>query len=306
MLSVQKQHSAVGARIHRPKIQPQADQPSLDLSVIIVSYNTRDLTLNCLKSVFSQNHISYEVIVVDNSSEDDTVDHIRTCFPRVKLIKNETNKGFAVANNQAIRLAAGRYVLLLNSDTLLISDDSLCKMVAFMDARKDAGISGCKLTKANGKLDWPCKRSFQTPAIFLYRSLRLDKLFPRHPRFGKYHLTYLDENQTHEVDAITGAFLMIRRETIEDIGLLDEHLFMYSEDMDWCFRAKQRQWKVFYYPEVHVIHYKSRSNKKRNHKMMYWWYYSTWYVYKKHMAKRYNKLVNAMVFLGFCAMFLVS
>ena len=142
--------------------------------------------------------------------------------------------------------------------------------------------------------------------MFFIRGLGLDRLFPEHKRFGKYHLTYLDENKTHEVDAIAGAFLMIRRETLNNIGLLDDNLFMYSEDMDWCLRAKQQNWKVFYYPEVEIIHYKSSSNKRRNPRMMYWWYYSTWYVYKKHTAKNYNFIVNFIVFFGFCTMFAVS
>lgn len=278
----------------------------VDVSVIIISYNTRDLTLQCLQSVFNQNHVSYEVIVVDNASQDDSVSRIRQDYPETVILENDRNRGFASANNQAMKIAHGRYMLLLNSDTLLTTDDSFSKMVRFMDINRKAGIAGGKVTRPSGKLDYPCKRSFQTPAVFLYRSLRLDKIFPGNQRFGKYHLTYLDENEMHEVDAITGAFFMIRRETIEEIGLLDEHLFMYSEDMDWCLRAKQNHWKVFYYPEVHVIHYKSRSSCKRSYKMMYWWYYSTWYVYRKHMAKHYNVVVNAFVFLGFCAMFVIS
>lgn len=279
---------------------------TIDVSVVIVNYNTRELTLQCLDTVFSQNHVAYEVFVVDNASKDDSIAAIKKNYPQVKIIENKENRGFAIANNQAIKNASGRYVLLLNSDTVLLKADAFSKMVKFMDHRNDAGISGCKITKPNGRLDWPCKRSVQTPAVFFYRSLRLDAMFPKHKKFGKYHLTYLDENQTHEVDAVTGAFLMIRKKTLDQIGLLDEHLFMYSEDMDWCLRAKQFNWKVYYYPEVQIIHYKSRSNKKLAPKMIFWWYYSTWYVYKKHTAKKYNFIVNSMVFLGFCMMFAVS
>jgi len=278
----------------------------IDVSVVVVSYNTKELTVKCLKSVFIQNHVSYEVIVVDNASSDESVKEIQKSFPQVALIENSKNRGFATANNQAIKLAKGRYILLLNSDTILLSEDSFSKMVNFMDKRQEVGISGCKITKPNGRLDWPCKRSFQTPSVFFYRSLGLDKIFPKHRSFGKYHLTYLDENETHEVDAITGAFFMIRRETIDQIGLLDEKLFMYSEDMDWCLRAKKRNWKVFYYPEVQITHYKSRSSKKRSSKIIYWWYYSTWYVYKKHTAKNYNFLINSIVFIGFCLMFVFT
>jgi len=278
----------------------------IEVSVVIVSFNTKDLTLQCLNSVFAQNHVSYEVIVVDNASSDGSVTEIKKSFPQVALIENNKNKGFASANNQAIKLAKGKFILLLNSDTLLLSEDSFSKMIKFMDIKRNAGICGCKVTRPGGRLDWPCKRSFQTPSVFFYRSLGLDRMFPGHKKFGKYHLTYLDENKTHEVDAITGAFFMIRRETIADIGLLDEKLFMYSEDMDWCFRAKLKNWKVFYYPEVQIIHYKSRSSNKRSNKIIYWWYYSTWYVYKKHKAKNYNFIINAAVFVGFCLMFGIS
>lgn len=278
----------------------------IDVSVVIVSFNTRELTLKCLKSVFEQNHVAYEVIVVDNASSDQSSSEIKEIFPQVAVIENNENTGFAHANNQAIKRANGRYILLLNSDTVLLSDETFSKMVSFMEERQDVGISGCKITRPNGRLDWPCKRSFQTPSVFFIRSLGLDRLFPQHKRFGKYHLTYLDENEIHEVDAIAGAFLMIRRETLNNIGLLDDNLFMYSEDMDWCLRAKQQNWKVYYYPEVEIIHYKSSSNKKRSPRMMYWWYYSTWYVYKKHTAKNYNFIVNFFVFLGFCTMFAIS
>jgi GT2 family glycosyltransferase len=278
----------------------------IDVSVVIVSFNTRELTIKCLKSVFEQNHVAYEVIVVDNASSDNSAKEIKKTFPQVSVIENNVNTGFAHANNQAIKQANGRYILLLNSDTVLLSDDTFNKMVVFMDAKPQAGISSCKITKPGGSLDYPCKRSFQTPAVFFYRSLKLDKVFPYHQKFGKYHLTYLDENQIHEVDAISGAFFMIRRETLDDIGLLDEKLFMYSEDMDWCLRAKQNHWKVYYYPGVQIIHYKSSSNNQRSPRMMYWWYYSTWYVYKKHTAKNYNFIVNFIIFFGFCTMFAIS
>jgi GT2 family glycosyltransferase len=255
----------------------------IDVSVVIVSFNTRELTIKCLKSVFEQNHVAYEVIVVDNASSDNSAREIRKAFPQVAVIENNINAGFAHANNQAIKLAKGRYILLLNSDTVLLSDETFSKMVSFMEKRTNVGISGCKITIPNGRLDWPCKRSFQTPSVFFIRSLGLDRLFPKHKRFG-----------------------MIRRETLNNIGLLDDNLFMYSEDMDWCLRAKQQNWKVYYYPEVEIIHYKSSSNKKRSPRLMYWWYYSTWYVYKKHTAKNYNFIVNFIVFLGFCTMFAIS
>ena len=278
----------------------------IDISVIIVNYNTKDLTIQCLNSVFRQKSVKVEVIVVDNSSSDDSVSAIKKLYPHILLLENKKNLGFARANNQAIERSQGKFVLLLNSDTVLPEDDALFKMFQFLLNNPRVGIAGGKILKQGGTLDWPCKRSFQTPPIFFYRSLKLDKFFPHSKRFGKYHLTYLNEDEQHEVDAITGAFFMIRRETIQEIGLLDENLFMYSEDMDWCYRAKEHGWKVYYYPEVKVLHYKSESSKKKSYQMIYWWYYSTWYVYKKHTAQKYNFLINYLVLLGFSFMYVLS
>ncbi len=277
----------------------------LDLSVIIVNYNTKKLTLQCLTSVFEQNGLSYDVFVVDNASRDGSAEVIKENFSQVRLIVNNKNLGFAAANNQAIKLCKGSFILLLNSDTI-VSPGTFKTMVKFMHRHLDAGIASCKVVKPNGALDWPCKRSFQTPSIFFYRALRLDELFPKSKQFGRYHLTYLDENRTHEVDGVCGAFLMIRKETIEDIGLMDEELFMYSDDMDWCFRAKKAGWKVYYYPQAQMLHFKSKSNIRQSYKSIYWWYYSTWYVYKKHMAKNYNFIINFCVYVGFCFMFSAS
>ena len=139
----------------------------IDVTVVVVSYNTKALTLQCLKSVFMQNHVAYEVIVVDNASSDNSVKEIKRTFPQAAVIENKENKGFAFANNQAIHRASGRYILLLNSDTKLLTEETFSNMVEFMDKRKNVGISGCKITKPNGRLDWPCKRSFQTPYVWL-------------------------------------------------------------------------------------------------------------------------------------------
>lgn len=278
----------------------------VQISVIIISYNTRELTLKCLESVHSQRNINLEVLLVDNASKDNSVSLIEQKFPLVKLIRNHENLGFAKANNQAIRQAAGEFILLFNSDAILPNPDALSELYDFMNRRQEIGIGAVKIVKGNGVLDWPCKRSFQTPSVFFYRALKLDKFFPNSPRFGKYHLTYLSEDAEHEIDATTGAFMLIRRKVIEDIGLLDEHIFMYSEDMDFCFRAKQAGWKVIYNPRVQVIHYKSESSKKHSFRMIYWWYYSTWYVYKKHMAANYHFLINQSVYWGFFIMFIFS
>jgi hypothetical protein len=214
-------------------------------------------------------------------------------------MRNERPLGFAKANNQMLRRYMGRaqFYLLLNDDTI-VEPAALKEMVDFADAHPEAGIVGGKLVRPDGTLDWPCKRSFQTPSVFFYRALRLDKLFPKSRRFGRYHLTYLDENETHEVDAVCGALLMMRHETLEQVGFLDEAWFMYGEDMDWCFRTKQKGWKVYYDPRAIVTHYKSQSARKQSYRMIFWWYRSTWLMYKKSFGSSYNPLVNLAIWAG--------
>lgn len=279
-----------------------------DLVISITAWNVRDLLRQCLDSIFrSRPNLFFRVVVVDDHSPDDSAAMVRAEFPEVDLIVSQQNLGFIGANNLVLQQYAGgaRYYLLLNADTV-VCPGALGELVKFLDEHPKGGIVGGKLIKPDGTLDWPCKRSFQTPAIFFYRALGLDKMFPKSRRFGRYHLTYLDENETHEVDAVCGALLLIRSRTLQQIGLMDEQLFMYGDDMDWCFRAKGAGWKVFYYPRSLVIHYKSASNKKRSFRMIYWWYRSTWIVYKKSLAPRYSHLTNGIVFLGMHCMLGIS
>ncbi|MBZ5562119.1 MAG: glycosyltransferase family 2 protein [Acidobacteriia bacterium] len=285
-----------------------AGSDHLKLIVCIAAHNVSGLLRECLRSVFaSQTSFPFRVVVNDDGSNDDTHSMVAHEFPSVHLMRNEKPLGFAKANNQMLRRYLGRadFYLLLNDDTV-VKPDALEELVSFAESHPQAGIVGGKLVKRDGTLDWPCKRSFQTPSVFFYRALGLDRLFPRSKRFGRYHLTYLDPDRSHEVDSVCGALLMMRHETLEQVGLLDEALFMYSEDMDWCYRTKHAGWTVYYYPKAVVIHHKSASSKKRNYRMIYWWYHSTWMVYRKSMSARYNPLANALVFLGVYFMLGVS
>jgi GT2 family glycosyltransferase len=228
-------------------------------------------------------------------------------FPRAQIVCNTRNVGFARANNQTLQSygSQARYFLLLNPDTL-VAPGVIDELVSYMDRRPEVGISGCKLVKPDGTLDWPCKRSFLTPSMFLYRALGLDTRFPRSPRFGRYQLTYLDEDQIHEVDSVVGAFLLIRAETVQQIGLLDEAFYMYGEDLDWCYRARAAGWKVVYYPHARVVHHKGQSSARRSYRMIYWWYRALWMVYRRHCANRYLFPVNWAVWWGLCGMGLAS
>ncbi len=278
-----------------------------DLSIIIVSYNTREFTLSCLESIYQNNpdRYSLEIFVVDNASSDGTVEAIAKKFPRVKLFANNENRGYAAANNQAISQTNADYVLLLNSDTLVL-ENSLEVMIDFMKNHPEVGASGCKLVLPDGSLDLACKRSFPTPETSFYHAVGLSKRFPRHQRFGHYNLSYLNENETHEVDCLVGAFMMVRREAIEEVGVLDEQFFMFGEDIDWCYRIKQVGWKIVYFPKAVTLHYKGTSCKRNIWKATYEFHRAMLVFYNKHYRNKYNPLVRALIYFGIGVKLLIA
>lgn len=237
----------------------------VDVSIVIVNYNVKDLVDNCIASIHKSNTSNHtlEIFLVDNNSIDGSVALIREKYPNVIVIENEENIGFSKANNLALRQAKGNYVLILNPDTIL-EEGTFTKMIKFCEDNINAGGVTSKLILANGQLDSACKRSFPTPGVAIPRMLGLSKLFPKSKLFGKYNLTYLDENGTHKVDAICGAFMFIPKHALDKAGLFDEEYFMYGEDLDLCFRINKSGYDIYYYPEVTTIHLKGSSTKKTN------------------------------------------
>ena len=237
----------------------------IDVSVIIVNYNVKDLLVNCVTSILSSSgDLNIELIVVDNNSFDGSVEQLKYKFPdnnAVKIIESRVNLGFGKANNLGVKSARGKYLLLLNPDTV-VQEDTIEKTIKFYEENPKAGAVSCKLVLPNGKLDLACRRSFPKPSVAIYRILGLSKLFPRSKTFAGYNLTYLDENQTYEVEAICGAFMMIRKDIYEEVGGFDEDYFMYGEDLDLCFRIKKAGYKVFYYSGTSTIHFKGESTRK--------------------------------------------
>ena len=257
----------------------------LDLSIIIVSWNTRDLLRGCLASVHgSEGDFEFETVVVDNCSGDGSCAMVRDEFPQVHLIESEINGGYAYANNLGLRRCQARYYLLLNADTVL-PPDALGDMIEFLDTHPEVGMAGPKLVRADGNLDLACRRSFPTVENSFYKLFGLSKLFPKNRRFGRYNLTYLDPDEISEVDSVVGAFMMVRAEVVEQVGGLDEEYFMYAEDLDWALRAKQSGWKVYYNPEVTVLHYKRRSSEQNRDKAQYEFWRAMYLFYRKHYAK---------------------
>jgi O-antigen biosynthesis protein len=236
-----------------------------DISVIIVNYNVKELLEQCIISILSASkNLKTEIIVVDNNSFDGSVEHIKKKFNDVsslKIIASPINLGFAKANNLGAREAKGEYLLILNPDTVL-QEDTLEKSLDFYKNTAGTGALTCKLILPNGRLDLACRRSFPTPAVAVYRILGLSRLFPKSKTFGKYNLTYLDENSTYEVDAIVGAFMLIKKDIYDKMNGFDEEYFMYGEDLDLCYRIKKAGYKIYYYPQTSIIHYKGESTKK--------------------------------------------
>jgi len=274
----------------------------IDISVIIVNYNVKELLEQCIKSIFAASgKLSVEVIVVDNNSFDGSAEFIRQKFPgdlRLKLIESPVNLGFAKANNLGAKEATGEYLLILNPDTIL-QEDTLDRSLEFYKAGKDIGALTCKLILPNGKLDLACRRSFPTPSVAVYRILGLSRIFPKSKLFGKYNLTYLDENDTYEVDAIVGAYMLIKKDVYEKVKGFDEDYFMYGEDLDLCFRIKKAGYKIFYFPETSIIHYKGESTKKSSISYVNNFYGAMQVFVKKNLNKNFwlmNFLIRMVIF----------
>ncbi|MEM1120441.1 MAG: glycosyltransferase [Bacteroidota bacterium] len=234
----------------------------MKLSIIIVNYNVRYFLEQALLSVQkATKSISAEVFVVDNNSVDDSVRMVAEKFPNVHLIANKNNPGFSKANNQAIRLASGEYILLLNPDTL-VEEDTFEKCLTFMDAHPKAGALGVKMIDGSGNFLPESKRGLPTPMTAFYKTFGLAKFFPKSPIFNRYHLGFLDPNQTHEVAVLAGAFMWLRKSVLDEIGLLDETFFMYGEDIDLSYRVTKAGYKNYYFADARIIHYKGESTKK--------------------------------------------
>ena len=265
-----------------------------DISIIIVNFNTRDLLAACLRSI--GNPPNAEVIVVDNGSGDGSVQMVQKQFPDVIVIQNKNNLGFARANNQGIRCAHGKYILLLNSDTE-VRKDGVASMLQFLAKHPKAGAATCRLELVNGEMDPACHRGFPTPWASLTYLIGLERLFPRSRVFSQYHMGYENMETPHQVDCISGAFFLARKEAIDDVGLLDEDYFFYAEDIDWAYRFKKKGWEIWFNPEVSVLHKKKQSG--RNHALrsrqittqIYFHTYN-WLFYKKHFAKIYGPIIT--------------
>ena len=267
----------------------------MKLSVIIVNYNVRHFLDQCLSSVRRAIHgIDADVWMVDNNSVDGSVRMVKEKFPEVHIIANTENVGFSRANNQAIRESEGEYVLLLNPDTI-VEDDTFTKIISFMDAHPDAGGLGVKMIDGKGNFLPESKRGLPTPDVAFYKIFGLSTFFPRSKTFGKYHLGYLDKDKIHEVEILSGAFMFMRRETLEKTGLLDEDFFMYGEDIDLSYRIIKAGYKNYYFPETRIIHYKGESTKKSSVNYVFVFYKAMVIFARKHFSQKNARLFSFLI-----------
>ncbi|MGV6861144.1 MAG: glycosyltransferase [Putridiphycobacter sp.] len=270
----------------------------MKLSVIIVNYNVEYFLEQCLNSVYKAlSHIEGEVFVVDNNSIDGSVEMVKEKFPQAHLIANKENTGFAVANNQAMKIAKGEYVLLLNPDTI-VEEDTFKLVVSFMDEHPDAGGLGVKMIDGRGEFLPESKRGLPTPAVAFYKIFGISKLFPNSKKFGKYHLTYLDKEETHEIEVLSGAFMLMRKTVLDKVGLLDEAFFMYGEDIDLSYRIILGGYKNYYFPKTRIIHYKGESTKKSSVNYVFVFYNAMIIFAKKHFSQKNAKLFSFLINLA--------
>jgi len=236
----------------------------MDLSVIIVSYNVKYFLEQCLLSVRKASEsIDCEIFVVDNNSADESCSMVKSEFPEIKLIINPTNRGFSAANNQALKLATGRFILILNPDTI-VEEDTFCKCISFMENHPDAGAVGVRMIDGKGRFLPESKRGIPFPGAAFCKMIGLSHLFPKSKQFNKYYLGYLDEKKKTKADIISGAFMFLRREAVLKTGLLDEDFFMYGEDIDYSYRMLQTGFSNYYFPDTSIVHFKGQSTSKED------------------------------------------
>ncbi|NCA20930.1 MAG: glycosyltransferase, partial [Crocinitomicaceae bacterium] len=273
-------------------------QPQYDLSVVIVNYNVEYFLEQCLNAVRSASkELKVQVFVVDNNSIDGSVLMVQEKFPEVTVVANKDNVGFSKANNQAILMSDARYVLLLNPDTV-IEEDTFLKTVNFMDEHPESGGLGVRMVDGKGVFLPESKRGFPTPAVSFYKIFGLSRIFPKSKTFGQYHLGYLSEFETNKVDVLSGAFMMLRSEMLDKVGLLDEMFFMYGEDIDLSYRIKLGGYENYYFAGTKIIHYKGESTKKSSVNYVFIFYKAMILFAKKHFSDKNAKLFSLAINLA--------
>ncbi len=277
-----------------------------DLTLIILNYNTRFWLKNLLDSLqvcLEKTKSEIEIVVVDNNSTDDSIKMLKENYRSIKQIELKQNKGFAAGNNVAIKQAKSRYIMLLNSDTECNQMTNFDELIAFMDAHKEIAVVTPKVVMNNGKIDPACHRGEPTPWASLTYFFKLEHFLPKIPLFSQYHQYYKDLDSIHDVDACSGAAMLVRMSAINKIGLLDEQFFMYAEDLDWCKRFRESGYRIIYYPAVQITHHKYKSgiqsnNKAKQSRTREYFYDTMLAFYDKHYKNKYPSFIRQLVAFG--------
>lgn len=283
-----------------------------ELSIIVLNYNVKELLLNCLDSIFKNKKSTdkWQIIVVDNASTDGSVEAVNklpacrqawrshlTSGNTVELIVNRSNLGFAAGNNIGVKKAKAPVVLFLNPDTVVVGD-AIQKTYKYLMSNPDIGALTCRVELPDGSLDYSCHRGFPTPWNSFCYFTGLSKLFHRSPLFARYSATHLDITKTHEIDCLTGAFMMVRKTAGEQIGWWDSDYFWNGEDIEFCYSLKEKGWKIYFYPEVKIIHYKGSSASQEKSKTISHGISAMRIFYKKHYYKKYPPIIRDLIFMG--------
>jgi len=273
---------------------------SPDLSIIILNYNVKELLINCLESIFKNKGKEYnwQIIVVDNASEDGSVEKVKEIYRNtVEIYRNNSNLGFAQGNNVGVKYAKAPVILFLNPDTIVVGD-VISKSLKFLESNPDIGAVTCRVELPDGRLDYSCHRGFPTPwNAFCYFS-GLSKIFPHSPIFARYTATFLNVKTIHEIDCLTGAFMMVRKIAGDQVGWWDKDYFWNGEDIEFCYCLKEKGWKIFFYPEVKIIHYKGSSSGKVKAKAISHGISAMRIFYMKHYYKKYPSIFRDLILLG--------
>jgi GT2 family glycosyltransferase len=276
------------------------DKNKIDLSVIIVNWNTKELLKSCLDSFYREmKEFTSEIFVVDNSSSDGSAEMVKKEFPEVILIENIKNVGFAKANNQAFHLAGGRFVLLLNPDTVILNN-AVSKMLRFIGEKKKIGAVGPKLVNTDGSVQYECARNFPSLLTAFSSFFLLERYFPKSMLFGKRNLGWWNHEDSRAIPCLSGACVIVRKEIFDKIGLFDEHIPMFLDDVDLCYRIKRSGFINYYLSSAEVIHLVGQSRKKnKNHKLLEAMYVQAYdYFFQKHYNKSYFYLNKIITFFG--------
>lgn len=270
----------------------------IEVSIIIVSYNTRELLVSCIKSIIKNAKLNFEIIVSDNGSTDGTIETIEKEYKDVVLLKNGVNLGFAKANNMGRGVARGKYILFLNPDTELHAD-TLPETLSVLSKDSKLGAVTCKVILPNGDLDPDTRRSFPTPFVSLTHMLKLDKVFKGNRTFDKYWYGYIDANETHEIDSLQGAYMLTKKEVLDKVGWFDESYFLDGEDIDLCWKIHEAKYKILYYPKVTILHIKKGSkSRNRSLRSVIGGVDAMLIFYKKRLWSKYPLVVNLLVVSG--------